>query len=230
MKYNQIAVTFFSKNVELLDTFAALFSDEVDFSYRGSSDPDELSVFSETQSNSVLLIDLTYEFYQLGLFFDKRNTRLFSLPTIFILANEDSNIDLKKEGFSCFDVVLKPINVNELLLAIRVLLGKSIPSDELSIMIGSNSFTLKKNILKNSQGASIKLTEKENKIISFLYEGRGAVRSKDLILRAIWGYNGSISTHTLETHIYRLRKKLEIGLNEKNLILRSSEGYFLNLL
>jgi DNA-binding response OmpR family regulator len=101
--------------------------------------------------------------------------------------------------------------------------------NEPAISIRGNWFIPKKNAFEDSQGTSIRLTEKETKIISFLYEGRGEVRSKDLILTAIWGYKGKISTHTLETHIYRLRKKLKIGLNEKDLILKSPEGYFLNL-
>ena len=87
----------------------------------------------------------------------------------------------------------------------------------------------KKNTFENSLGELVRLTEKETRIINFLYEARGEVRSKDLILTAVWGYRKTISTHTLETHIYKLRKKLEIGLNEKDLILRSPKGYFLNI-
>ena len=229
MKYNQIEVLFFSKNLQLRETFASLFFDEVDFSCRSYSSLDELRDLHGTPFNKVGLIDLSGGFYLSDLIVDTKNSMSYSLPIIFILDNQRSKFDFKKKGFTCFEIILKPVNVDELLSTIRTLLANKIFSKELPIPLGDNWFVPKKNMLKNSQGQSIKLTEKETKIINFLYEGRGDVSSKDLILRSIWGYKETISTHTLETHIYRLRKKLETGLNEKNLILKNSKGYFLNL-
>ena len=75
----------------------------------------------------------------------------------------------------------------------------------------------------------IKLTEKETKIINFLYTERGKISSKEVLLKSVWGYDKKISTHTLETHIYRLRKKIERGLGETDLILKNNIGYYLNL-
>lgn len=229
MKYNQIEVLFFSKNVQLLNTFSSLFYDEDDFNFRGLSSIDELYDLSKTPINGVFLIDFLDDFPGSRLIFCKKNDKFLSSPIIFILQNKNLKVDFKKEGFTCFDVVLKPINLNELLSTIRTLLSNKTLSNELPIFIRGNWFTPKKNIFENPLGGSVRLTEKETKIISFLYEGRGEVRSKDLILRGVWGYKKTISTHTLETHIYRLRKKLAIGLNEKDLILKSPKGYFLNL-
>ena len=75
----------------------------------------------------------------------------------------------------------------------------------------------------------VRLTEKEAKIITILCEEEGRVMPKELLLKSVWGYNETISTHTLETHIYRLRKKIELGLGETELILKNNAGYFLNL-
>jgi two-component SAPR family response regulator len=230
MKYNQIEVLFFSKNAQLLSTFSSIFCDEDDFSFRSLSNIDKLYDLSKTQINRIILIDFSDEVDASRLIFYKKNIRFLSLPMIFILKNKNLKGDFKKEGFTCFDVVVKPINVNELLSTIRTLLGNSALSSELPIFIRGNWFTPKKNIFENSLGVSVRLTEKETKIINFLYEGRGEEISKDIILRGVWGYKKTISTHTLETHIYRLRKKLATGLNEKDLILKSPKGYFLNLL
>jgi DNA-binding response OmpR family regulator len=229
MKFNQIEVLFFSKNLQLLNTFLSIFSDEIDFSYCGLSNFDELAALSETWINSVLIIDFSDDFYDLDYVSFKSNVRLLSIPIVFISNNRKLNVDFEDEGFTCFEVISKPVGVNDLLMIIRNLLGIKMRPNEPAISIRGNWFIPKKNAFEDSQGTSIRLTEKETKIISFLYEGRGEVRSKDLILTAIWGYKGKISTHTLETHIYRLRKKLKIGLNEKDLILKSPEGYFLNL-
>lgn len=230
MKYNKIEVLFFSKNAHLTETFLSLFSDEVDFNCRSLSSIDALFDLAETPLNRVFLIDLSNNFYTSNITFYKRRIRLLSLPIIFILDKKKSKVDFKKEGFNYFDTFLMPINVDELLSTIRILLGDKLISNEIPIFIRGNCFMPKKNIFETLEGKSIKLTEKETKIIHFLYESRGEVKSKKLILRAIWGYKETLSTHTLETHIYRLRKKLKTGLNEKDLILKSPQGYFLNLL
>ena len=74
---------------------------------------------------------------------------------------------------------------------------------------------------------SLILTEKENEIFSFLLESKSSV-SKKVLLKNIWKYNEGIDTHTLETHIYSLRKKLEKKLEVKNILQHEENGYFLN--
>ncbi|MFL2899168.1 MAG: winged helix-turn-helix domain-containing protein [Candidatus Pelagibacterales bacterium] len=74
---------------------------------------------------------------------------------------------------------------------------------------------------------SLILTEKENEIFYFLLESEMSV-SKGVLLKNIWKYSEGIDTHTLETHIYSLRKKLEKKLKVKNILEHMGEGYFLN--
>tara|TARA_B100001093_G_C26537589_1_gene888748 strand:- start:148 stop:837 length:690 start_codon:yes stop_codon:yes gene_type:complete len=74
---------------------------------------------------------------------------------------------------------------------------------------------------------SLILTEKENEIFCFLLESESSV-SKKVLLKHIWKYNEGIDTHTLETHIYSLRKKLEKKLEIKNILEHKESGYFLN--
>ena len=74
---------------------------------------------------------------------------------------------------------------------------------------------------------SLILTEKENEIFYFLLVSESGV-SKNVLLKNIWKYNESIDTHTLETHIYSLRKKLEKKLEIKDILEHKESGYFLN--
>ena len=74
---------------------------------------------------------------------------------------------------------------------------------------------------------SLILTEKENEIFCYLLESGTSV-SKNVLLKNIWKYNEGIDTHTLETHIYSLRKKLEKKLEIKNILEHREQGYFLN--
>jgi DNA-binding response OmpR family regulator len=78
-----------------------------------------------------------------------------------------------------------------------------------------------------NEKTSLILTEKENEIFNFLLESEISI-SKKVLLRNIWKYNEGIDTHTLETHIYSLRKKLEKKLNVKNILEHKENGYFLN--
>ena len=74
---------------------------------------------------------------------------------------------------------------------------------------------------------SLILTEKENEIFCYLLESGTSV-GKNVLLKNIWKYNEGIDTHTLETHIYSLRKKLEKNLEIKNILEHNDKGYLLN--
>jgi len=78
-----------------------------------------------------------------------------------------------------------------------------------------------------SDTISLILTEKENEIFNFLLNSKTSV-SKNSLLKKIWKYSEGIDTHTLETHIYSLRKKLEKELKVKNILEHKEKGYFLN--
>ena len=73
----------------------------------------------------------------------------------------------------------------------------------------------------------VRLTEKETNILKYLQRAGGTV-SREVLLHEVWGYNPAVSTHTLETHIYRLRQKIEKDPSHAQLLLTESGGYRLN--
>ena len=75
----------------------------------------------------------------------------------------------------------------------------------------------------------IKLTEKEQDILLFLYAQRDAPVSRQALLDEVWGYAQDVETHTLETHIYRLRQKIEQDPTEPSFLMTNDHGYYLNL-
>ena len=97
------------------------------------------------------------------------------------------------------------------------------------VMIGPYFFNylLKTMIVKDNR--EVRLTEMEAKILNFLYNSDGNLIKRDTLLKEVWGYNSEVMTHTLETHIYRLRKKIETDSIGKNLLISESGGYRLNL-
>jgi DNA-binding response OmpR family regulator len=77
----------------------------------------------------------------------------------------------------------------------------------------------------SAKGDELKLTDKEVEILRYLHRARGAIVSRDELLANIWGYHESVTTHTIETHIYRLRQKIETNNDEASLLITESGGY-----
>ncbi|MDC1303036.1 helix-turn-helix domain-containing protein, partial [Pelagibacterales bacterium] len=75
---------------------------------------------------------------------------------------------------------------------------------------------------------SLYLTDKENEIFKFLINNLNSTFNKKQLLSHVWRYNEDIDTHTLETHIYTLRKKIKEKLNLSNLIIHEEDGYRIN--
>ncbi|WP_043062997.1 winged helix-turn-helix domain-containing protein, partial [Brucella anthropi] len=74
-------------------------------------------------------------------------------------------------------------------------------------------------------GSKIRLTEKEAAIIKYLYRAGDKVIGRDVLLEEVWGYNSGVTTHTLETHVYRLRQKIEKDPSNAALLVTESGGY-----
>lgn len=102
-----------------------------------------------------------------------------------------------------------PVQVGFLLGRIRAYISKVESSEEATLSLGAYVLRPGLRQLILPDGSAVKLTEKEIKILRFLHRANGQPVSRDVLLAEIWGYNSQISTHTLETHIYRLRQKSE---------------------
>ena len=97
------------------------------------------------------------------------------------------------------------------------------------IEIGPYSFNYLMKRLVTKAGSEIRLTEMETKILNFLYESNGKLIKRDTLLTEVWGYKSEVMTHTLETHIYRLRKKISTNCISQNLLVSEPGGYRLEL-
>jgi DNA-binding response OmpR family regulator len=119
----------------------------------------------------------------------------------------------------------RPVVLSELLYTIRERLqGKSAASREELTLSDGFRLSPSERLLRAVDGSiQITLTEKETELLQCLLEGGGETIPRDLLLKRVWGYSDDIATHTLETHIYRLRGKLRQA-NESIDILSSDEG------
>jgi DNA-binding response OmpR family regulator len=123
------------------------------------------------------------------------------------------------------DYVAKPFRFAVLLARIRAQLRQHEQSEDAVFAIGHYTFKPASKLLVDERGSKVRLTEKETSILKFLYRSGEKVVSRDVLLHEVWGYNAGVTTHTLETHIYRLRQKIEKDPANAELLITETGGY-----
>ena len=189
---------------------------------------------------------------------NKQSVLIFKLPELFKILNElkdhlDFNIfnftekqellNLNKNKFENylvltnlqnqikdekFQLILNklPDSIYSIIEKINVCLLKQKYSGQSDILIGKYSVDINSRSIKNNT-ESLKLTEREIQIIIFLNNSKEPQNIENL-QRKVWGHNFSLETHTVETHIYRLRKKIKEIFNDDNFLLSKKDGYTIN--
>jgi DNA-binding response OmpR family regulator len=143
----------------------------------------------------------------------------FKAPIIMLTGNDtDSDTILGLES-GANDYVTKPFRFAVLLARIRSQLRQHEASEDAIFAIGPFKFWPASKLLLNQEGSKLRLTEKETSILRYLYRAGERPASRERLLQEVWGYNPEVTTHTLETHIYRLRQKIEMPLLRPSLLL-----------
>lgn len=126
------------------------------------------------------------------------------------------------------DIVIRPFRFADLLARIHATLRARDAAR--FVAIGPYVFRLESHALIDAQGARVALTEKEAALLARLVRAKGAVAPRDMLLRDVWGYSPCIATRTLETHIHRLRRKIEADPARPRLLATAPGGYRLAIL
>ncbi|WP_417720350.1 response regulator transcription factor [Salipiger sp.] len=123
------------------------------------------------------------------------------------------------------DYVTKPFKFPVLLARIRAQLRQHEQSEDAVFAVGPYTFKPAMKMLVTEDDRKIRLTEKETNILKYLYRSTEGVVPRDILLHEVWGYNAGVTTHTLETHIYRLRQKIEPDPSNARILVTESGGY-----
>jgi DNA-binding response OmpR family regulator len=149
----------------------------------------------------------------------------FKAPIIMLTGHDtDSDTILGLES-GANDYVTKPFRFAVLLARIRTQLRQYEASEDAVFTIGPYSFRPASKLLQSSKGNKVRLTEKETAILRFLYRADQRPVSREILLQEVWGYNSGVTTHTLETHIYRLRQKVEQDAASPAILVTEAGGY-----
>jgi DNA-binding response OmpR family regulator len=127
------------------------------------------------------------------------------------------------------DYVLKPFKFSVLLARIRAHLRSHEASEDAVYRIGQYDFRPGMRVLIDPEQKKIRLTDKEAAILRYLYRSGEKPVGREELLREVWGYNANVTTHTLETHIYRLRQKIEPEAQSPKLLITETGGYRLQV-
>lgn len=149
----------------------------------------------------------------------------FKNPIIMLTAQDSDSDQVLGFESGANDYVTKPFRFAVLLARIRSQLRQHEQSEEAVFTIGHYTFKPAAKMLIDGKGAKIRLTEKETSILKYLYRAGQKVVPRDVLLHEVWGYNAGVTTHTLETHIYRLRQKIERDPSKAELLVTESGGY-----
>jgi DNA-binding response OmpR family regulator len=149
---------------------------------------------------------------------------------VIMLTGADGEVDMVRGLDSgANDYIAKPFRFNELLARLRAQLRLFDDSEDAVFSVGPYTFRPSRRLLQDpAKNRRIRLTDKEAAILKFLYRSGGRPVDRQILLNEVWGYNPAVTTHTLETHIYRLRQKIEANPANPSLLVTEHGGYRLN--
>jgi len=146
-------------------------------------------------------------------------------PIIMLTAQDSDSDTILGLDAGANDYVPKPFRFGVLLARIRAHLRQHEQSEDAVFTVGPYTFRPSAKTLLCEDQSKIRLTEKETSILKYLYRSGEQVVSRDVLLHEVWGYNSGVTTHTLETHIYRLRQKIERDPSNAEILVTESGGY-----
>ena len=150
-------------------------------------------------------------------------------PIIMLTAADTEDDTITGLNAGANDYVTKPFRMAVLLARVRAHLRQHNQSDDAIFSVGPYKFQPAAKMLVVGDGQrKIRLTEKETAILKYLYRVGNKTVTRETLLGEVWGYNAAVTTHTLETHIYRLRQKIEPEPSEAKLLVTEPGGYRLN--
>ena len=163
-----------------------------------------------------------YSFSSLGRFIEEAE---ITNKVLFMVEPEKSKIASFGENIENHYFIERPFRIHHLNKKISTILAKISNSNEMAYKIGPFIFFPLKKALMLGEKTKVELTEKEVAILKCLISSDEETVDRDTLLRQVWNYSPDVTTHTLETHIYRLRQKLEIDASIPRLIVSKDGGF-----
>ena len=146
-------------------------------------------------------------------------------PIIMLTARDGEADTILGLDAGANDYITKPFKISILLARLRAHLRQHEQNDDAVFTIGPYKFRPSAKVLIAGESRKIRLTEKETAILKYLYRAGNQMITRETLLNEVWGYNAAVTTHTLETHVYRLRQKIETDPSNADILVTVTGGY-----
>jgi DNA-binding response OmpR family regulator len=147
-------------------------------------------------------------------------------PIIMLTAVEGESDTIRGLDSGANDYVTKPFRLGELVARLKAHLRQHEHSEDAVLHIGPYVFKpAVKMLVEEAAKKKIRLTEKEAAILKYLFRAGLKSVGRETLLGEVWGYNAGVTTHTLETHVYRLRQKIEKDASKPQILVTDQGGY-----
>ena len=216
-------LTIISDDIEFMDSLGGLLEDSVNYKIKKMNSTNLQTKDTFDNLPEVIIVD-SFSVLSNKVFLVEALSEVTKLVPVIYLEQVDCEVD--DTGFVKLS---KPIYFPQFLKNIKKEMRNFSINKNREIEIGPYSFNYLMKRLVTKTGSEVRLTEMETKILNFLYKSNGKLIKRDTLLTEVWGYKSEVMTHTLETHIYRLRKKISINCIDQTLLVSESGGYRLNL-
>ena len=148
------------------------------------------------------------------------------VPIVMLTAADSEGDTVQGLDAGADDYVTKPFRLNVLLARLRAHLRQSEHRDDAVFAIGPYTFQPGAKLMTDpARRKKVRLTEKETAILRYLYHAGDRAIGRATLLGEVWGYNAAVTTHTLETHVYRLRQKIERDPANAEILITEPGGY-----
>jgi len=216
-------ITIISDDIEFVDTLGGLLEDSGNYSINKVNSTNLKTNNTFDSFPKVIIVDSFSALLNECFVVEALSEMVSLVPIIYM---DMGDYDVNDTRFVKF---LKPIYFPQFLKNIKKEMNDFAINKNREIEIGPYSFNYLMKRLVTKTGNEIRLTEMETKILNFLYKSNGKLIKRETLLKEVWGYKSEVMTHTLETHIYRLRKKISLDCISQTLLVSESGGYRLDL-
>ena len=219
---HMMKILLIERDIDLREVLCEQFSNTNRFKVFKSSNIPETSKLLSNQTFDVIVVDLhpsgPVSRELSGLICETD----LECPVLVITNENDVPAHVFGSDKRISDYIKKPFKFTDLLSRIDFLFQKR---DETTLLIGPYTFQPAMKLLLTESSKEIRLTEKETSMLLFLYHSKDYVVQRDTLLHEVWGYSTDVTTHTLETHVYRLRQKMKSDPGDTDLLVTEAGGY-----
>lgn len=227
---NQKTLIFVSTEVVSRTALANQFRLIKNFICFEFEDIDTAVSYSQKNRTTVILIDADFPKVESSKLFKNLQTKGIHAPAVFLTnsSSHPENVIIDASAKVAYSIATKPFRFVQLSAHVKTIIGRFEQTDAASLPLAHFSFHPALKTLTDINQPVIQLTDKESDILEFLLFSKDNTATRELMLEHVWGYNPEADTHTIDTHVYKLRQKMESDPNNPKLLVSYNGGFRLN--